>query len=71
MDLEFPSGYALPRVAMEVQMNLVPEPEGRHRVAKNLLAHAKVAQGPDCHVAADSRKAIEVEDSHGIFLSES
>jgi hypothetical protein len=71
MDLEFPSGNALPRVAMEVQMNLVPEPEGRHGVLKNLFGHAEVAQGPDRHVAAHSRKAIEVEDSHGNFLSES
>jgi hypothetical protein len=53
-----------------MRMDLVCEPERGDGVMENGLRHTEVVEGPDCHVATDSRKTIKVENSHGYFQAE-
>jgi hypothetical protein len=67
VDIEFPTRNPLPHPSVEVEVDLAAEPEGGHGFLENRLGNAEVAEGADRHVAADSGKAIEVENSHGNF----
>jgi hypothetical protein len=67
VDIELPTRNALADRTVEVQMDFIPEPEGGHRFVKNRLRNTKITQSANGHVAADSGKAIEVENSHGNF----
>ena len=65
--IKFPTRNALPNRPVEVQMDFIAESQRGHRFVENRLRNTKITQGADGHVAADSGKAIEVENSHGNF----
>jgi len=67
VDVEFRARNVLLHTPAEVGMNLAAETKCRDGIMKNLLGDSKVPQGSDDHVAADSGKAVKVENSHGIF----
>ena len=54
MHLKSPTRDPLPRLPLKVQMNLVTEPQCRHRITKNLLADPQIPQRADRHVAGNS-----------------
>ena len=65
MDMKSGSRNILSLPAFEVEVDLISEVEGGNRIVENRLVHTEVAKGANSHVAADSRKTIEVENLHG------
>jgi hypothetical protein len=70
VDVELDSRNVLSALPPEMRMDLVCEPERGDGVMENGLRHTEVVEGPDCHVATDSRQTIKVENSHGYFQAE-
>lgn len=70
VDVKFRARDVLSLGALEVEVDFLFEAEGGYRPAKNRLIHAEVAQGTDGHIAADSRKTIEVKNLHGKLSGE-
>ena len=60
VDIKLHTGDALPGGPVEVGVDLVSEPERGDRFEKNILLHAEIPEGSDCHVAADPGETIKV-----------
>jgi len=64
VDMKFRAGDVLLGPGGEVGVDLFAEIEGGEGVMEGLFLNSQASEGANHHVAADPRKAVEVENPH-------